>query len=68
MTTILTILSLMWLSWIVTLLLIMRLLPQDEQLGAGRAALWRKGTITLEQLLSLDGNPLTLAQLEKRYL
>ena len=40
---------------------------QDEQLGKGRAQLWRDGKITLEQLLSLDGNPLTLAQLEKKY-
>lgn len=40
---------------------------QDEQLGAGRAQLWREGKITLEQLLSFNGNPLTLAQLQSRY-
>lgn len=39
---------------------------QDEQLGAGRAKLWREGKITLSQLLNQQGNPLTLAQLEKK--
>lgn len=40
---------------------------QDEQLGPGRADLWRRKVITLEQLLNLSGNPLTLAQLRARY-
>jgi len=40
---------------------------QDEQLGAGRAQLWRDGTITLKQLLDLNGNPLTLEQLTEKY-
>lgn len=39
---------------------------QDEQLGPGRAQLWRDGKITLTQLLNQQGNPLTLAQLEKK--
>lgn len=40
---------------------------QDEVLGPGRAELWRKGTITLNQLLDQRGNPLTLAELRKKY-
>lgn len=40
---------------------------QDEVLGPGRAELWRKGKITLTQLLDLRGNPLTLAQLQRKY-
>lgn len=40
---------------------------QNEQLGAGRAQMWRDGKITLSQLLSLDGNVLSLAQLTKKY-
>lgn len=40
---------------------------QDEQLGVGRADLWRRGVITLRQLLDLKGNPLTLAQLKAKY-
>lgn len=40
---------------------------QDEQLGAGRAELWREGKITLTQLLDQKGNPLSLGQLESRY-
>lgn len=39
----------------------------DEMLGKGRAELWRKGTITLSQLLDQRGNPLTLQQLRARY-
>lgn len=39
---------------------------QDEQLGAGRAQLWRDGKITLPQLLNQQGNTLTLEQLERR--
>lgn len=38
----------------------------DEQLGKGRAELFRSGKITLSQLLDLRGNPLTLAQLQRR--
>lgn len=40
---------------------------QDEQLGAGRAQMWRDGTITLPQLLDQRGNPLTLSQLEEMH-
>jgi hypothetical protein len=40
---------------------------QDEQLGVGRAELWRDGTITLQQLLDLRGNPLTLEELRSKY-
>jgi hypothetical protein len=40
---------------------------QDEQLGAGRAGLWREGKITLQQLLDMRGNPLSAQQLEARY-
>lgn len=40
---------------------------QDDVLGPGRAELWRKGDITLQQLVDLKGNPLTLAQLERKY-
>lgn len=40
---------------------------EDEVLGPGRADLWRKKKLTLEQLLSLDGTRLTLAQLRARY-
>jgi SPP1 gp7 family putative phage head morphogenesis protein len=37
---------------------------QDELLGPGRARLWRKGKITLTQLVDFRGNPLTLDELE----
>ncbi len=37
---------------------------QDEMLGPARAALWRKGKITLKQLVDMRGDPLTLDQLE----
>ncbi len=40
---------------------------QDAVLGKGRAAMYRKGIITLQQLLDLRGNPLTLKQLQRRY-
>ena len=36
----------------------------DDLLGPGRADLWRKGTITLSDLLGQTGRPLTLAQLK----
>lgn len=39
----------------------------DEMLGKGKAELWRDGKITLTELLSQSGNPLTLAQLKERY-
>ena len=40
---------------------------QNELLGPGRAAMWRKGTITLQDLLNFQGNPLTLKQLSAKY-
>lgn len=40
---------------------------QDETLGPGRAELWRDGKITLQQLLDLNGNPLTLEELNAKY-
>lgn len=40
---------------------------QDDLLGVGRADLWRKGTITLQQLLDQSGRPLSLEELRKRY-
>lgn len=39
---------------------------QDEVLGKGRAALWRAGKITLRDLVSGNGRPLTLDQLRKQ--
>lgn len=36
---------------------------QDETLGKGRADLWRKGDITLTQLIDQSNNPLTLKEL-----
>lgn len=38
----------------------------DEMLGKGRAQLWREGKITLSDLLSAKGTPLTLAQLKAK--
>lgn len=40
---------------------------QNEMLGPGRADLFRSGKITLSDLVSGTGRPLTLAQLEKKY-
>ena len=40
---------------------------QDEQLGPGRAQLWRDGKITLNQLLDLSGNPMSLRELHAKY-
>jgi hypothetical protein len=37
---------------------------QDELLGKGKAQLWRDGKITLSDLLSQSGRPLTLKQLQ----
>jgi len=39
----------------------------DEMLGKGRAQLWRDGKITLSDLLSAKGTPLTLEQLKSKY-
>lgn len=39
----------------------------DEMLGKGRAQLWREGKITLSELLSAKGVPLTLSQLQAKY-
>lgn len=39
---------------------------QDEVLGEGRADLWRDGKITLRDLVSGDGSPLTLEQLRAK--
>lgn len=38
----------------------------DDLLGPGRARLWRDGKITLQDLLSQTGRPLTLEQLKKK--
>lgn len=40
---------------------------QEEVLGAGRAALWRDKKLTLQQLLDLSGNPLSLVKLKEKY-
>lgn len=40
---------------------------QDEVLGPGRAELWRQGKITLQDLTSGTGRPLTLEQLRARH-
>lgn len=40
---------------------------QDRVLGPGRAALYRSGKLTLEQLLGPGMSPLTLAQLRAKY-
>ncbi len=37
---------------------------QDEALGAGRAEMWRKGDISLSDLVDQKGRPLTLEQLK----
>jgi hypothetical protein len=39
----------------------------DEMLGAGRAQLWRDGKITLKDLVSGQGRPLTLAELQSKF-
>jgi SPP1 gp7 family putative phage head morphogenesis protein len=38
---------------------------QDDLLGAARAELFRKGKISLSQLVDFTGNPLTITQLER---
>ena len=40
----------------------------DDQLGVGRAELFRSGVITRSQLLDLRCNPLSLSQLQSKYL
>lgn len=40
---------------------------QDEQLGAGRAQMWRDGLITLSQLIDDSARELTLAELRAKY-
>ncbi|MEO8837561.1 MAG: hypothetical protein ABI351_02490 [Herbaspirillum sp.] len=40
---------------------------RKEYLGAGRAELYESGKITLNDLLDLRGNPLSLAQLQAKY-
>lgn len=40
---------------------------QNEQLGVGRAQLWRDGKITLRDLVDFRGNPLTLSRLKSKY-
>jgi SPP1 gp7 family putative phage head morphogenesis protein len=40
---------------------------QNDILGKGRAELYRKGTITLQDLVSGRGRPLTIEQLKSRY-
>lgn len=40
---------------------------QNDQLGEGRAQLWRDGKLTLRQLVDNNGNPLSLEQLRGRY-
>lgn len=40
---------------------------QDDLLGSGRADLWRDGKITLQDLVSGNGRPLTLDQLRDRF-
>lgn len=38
----------------------------DDQLGVGRAKLFRSGKIGIQELVDMTGRPLTLAQLERR--
>jgi hypothetical protein len=40
---------------------------QDDMLGKGRAALYRKGSLTLRDLISGTGQQLSLADLSKKY-
>lgn len=40
---------------------------QDDQLGVGRAQMWRDGKITLENLIDGSGRPLTFNQLKEKY-
>jgi hypothetical protein len=40
---------------------------QKEVLGIGRWKLWSEGKLTLPQMLDMRGNPLTLAELQRKY-
>lgn len=40
---------------------------QNKMLGPGRAQLWRERKITLQQLLDLKGNPVSLVELQAKY-
>jgi hypothetical protein len=40
---------------------------QKEALGVGRWKLWSEGKLTLPQMLDMRGNPLTLAELQRKY-
>jgi hypothetical protein len=40
---------------------------QREVLGEGRWKLWNQGKLTLPQMLDMRGNPLTLAELKRKY-
>jgi hypothetical protein len=40
---------------------------QKEALGIGRWKLWKEGKVTLPQMLDMRGNPLTLAELQRKY-
>ena len=40
---------------------------QEEWFGAGKYALYKKGLITLSDLVTNKGNPLTLAELTAKY-
>jgi SPP1 gp7 family putative phage head morphogenesis protein len=40
---------------------------QDEMLGPGRADLWRRGVITLRDLVDGAGNELTIKQIKRRH-
>lgn len=40
---------------------------QEEVLGVGRAELWRKGKLTLRDLVSGEGRPLSLEELRRRF-
>lgn len=40
---------------------------QKEALGVGRWKLWKEGKLTLPQMLDMRGNPITLAELQRKY-
>lgn len=40
---------------------------QKDALGEGRYELWKEGKLTLSQMLDMRGNPMTLAELRRRY-
>ena len=41
---------------------------QNEVLGAGKAQMWRAGKLKLSQLVDMQGNSLSLAELQSKYL